>query len=613
MRLFVRLLGYVRRYMLQMASAAIMLALAGTLMAVIVASIKPLVNDVLLAPAQQAVPQAGPDLLAKLRSWIPVSQWRNWLRGRAFVEIPILLVITFFIRGIFLYFGEYLTTKTGVSVIRALRLDLYEAITYQSMRFFRQHPTGLIISRVFSDVQRLQRVSATVLADLVRVSAMVPVMLVVVLLHDWRMSLFVIIVFPLMAYPMMHLGRRLRRASRRAQETMADAANLLTETVMGIKVVQGFVMERTQINRFGAALDRMLRADLKAARAAALSSPVMEQVGAIAAATLFCFAGLNIARGRLNPGDFGVVLGGLGVLFMSIRRLNRVNLEIQQALASVERIFQVLDWDREIKDQPGARVLSSFEREIRFEAVDFAYEGEKVLSGINLRIGAEEMVALVGPSGSGKTTITNLLLRFYDPSAGCITLDGENIQRFTVSSLRASIGLVTQETILFDDTVRNNIAFGSANASRQEVEAAARAVHAHEFIRALPRGYETRLGERGTTLSMGQRQRIAIARALLKDAPILILDEATSALDSQSEYLVQQALDTLLQGRTSLVIAHRLSTVRRSDRILVVDQGRIVEEGNHQALLARGGLYAKLYQIQFHEGTDAAQVTLART
>ena len=604
-----RLLGYFRPYVARMIAAAVMLAVAGALMSAVVATVKPLVNQVLLpaaAPAAASAPSApappaGPDILEKAKSWLGADRWSAWLLKRPYVQVPILLMVVFFLRAVFLYFGEYLTTKTGAGIIRDLRADLYEAITYQSLRFFQAHPTGVILSRILSDVQRIQRITTTVLADLVRVGTMVPFMLLVALLHDWRLTLFALVVLPMVTLPMIRLGRRLRRASTSSQERMAETASLVAEAVGGAKVVQGFAMERFEIGRFREALERMLRADLKAGRAAALAPAVIEIVGGIAGGALFYYAGLAIARGTLDAGNFVVVLTALGVLFISIRKLNQLNVEFQQALAAATRVFDMMDREREIRDAGLATTLPPFRDAIRFEGVDFAYDGEKVLDGIDLTLRKGEVVALVGASGSGKTTLANLLPRFYDPTRGRVAIDGRDLREVTLGSLRAQIGIVTQETVLFDDTVRNNIAYGKGDAPAEGVVAASRAAQAHEFVLGLPQGYDTRLGERGARLSMGQRQRLTIARAILKDPPILILDEATSALDSESEALVQQALDALMEGRTCLVIAHRLATVRRADRIVVLDAGRIVEQGAHRELLVRGGIYARLHALQFQD------------
>ncbi|MCP4661746.1 MAG: ATP-binding cassette domain-containing protein [bacterium] len=624
MRVFKRLLGYMRPYLFRMIAAVIMLAIAGGLMSLVVATFNPLVNEVILArpgtesvePEAPAVESAEPDLLSRFGSWLPLErldarrrQWSAWLQRRAVVKVPLLFLTIFLVRGLVLYFGHYLTAKVGASVIRDLRAELYESLVFQSLGFFKIHKTGIVLSRILSDVQRIQRVSTNVLADLVRVGAMAPCLLVVVLIYDWRMSAFTLVVLPLLAYPMIRIGRRLRKASQRSQESTAEASHLLTETVAGIKVVQGFAMERFEIDRFRDALGRILRVDLQAGRAAALSAPIMEQIAAVAGASLFYFAGVSIARGAMDPGDFVVVLTGLVLLFLSLRRLNQVNVEVQQALAAAQRVFEMMDWEREIKELPDARPLTPDPREIRFEGVEFAYEDEPVLNDVGLTLRVGETVALVGPSGSGKSTLANLVPRFHDPTAGRVAVDGNDLREVTLASLRAIIGLVTQETVLFDDSVRNNITCGREVPEERVIEVA-RAAQAHEFIGKLPEGYDTRLGEAGTRLSMGQRQRITIARALLKDPPILILDEATSALDAESEDLVQQALATLLQGRGSLVIAHRLATVRQADRILVMDAGRIVEEGTHGELLARGGLYARLHALQFREGSGHQPVSL---
>ncbi len=599
MRVLLRLLGYLRPYFGAMAASVAMLAAAGALMSAVVATVKPLVNRVLLPAGAAAA--SGPDILETARGLLPLNALTAWAGPQAFVQVPLLLVGVFFVRAVLLYFGEYLATRTGARVIRDLRAELYEAVAHQSLAFFQAHPTGTILSRILNDVQRLQRISTRVLADLVRVAVMVPFLVVVVLIHDWSMSLVALVALPLLGYPMVRLGRRLRRASTRSQERMGELAGLLHESITGVRVVQGFGMERFEIGRFRAALDRMLRQDLKAGRAAALSPALMELAGAIVGAALFGLAGLRIASGQLDRGDLMVVLTGLGLLFMSLRRLNALYVEFQQALAAADRVFSMLDREREIRDRPGARPLAPFRDEIVFEGVGFSYGDDDVLDGIDLRVRRGEVVALVGRSGSGKSTLAHLLARFHDPSTGRIRIDGVDVRDVTLASLRGQIGLVTQETLLFDDSVRNNIAYGREQEPLARIVEVARAAQADEFVRQLPQGYDTLLGERGTRLSAGQRQRIAIARALLKDAPILILDEATSALDAESEDRVRQALDVLIRGRTSIVIAHRLGTIRRADRIVVLADGRIVEQGAHAELLERGGVYARLHELQFQE------------
>ncbi len=603
-----RLFGYVRPHLGRMVLAAVLLAVAGALMSAMVGTIKPLVNTVLLpaSPAAAAPQVSAPatpqdDLQQTVKRMLPIAEFQEWARRHAYVQVPLLIVGIFFIRALFLYFGQYLMTKSGSMVVRDLRADLYASVAYQSAGFFQAHPTGTILSRVLADVQQIQRIMTNVLSDAVRVVAMLPFLVVLVVVQDWRLALVAMVVLPLLAWPMVRLGRRLRRASTRAQESIATAAGLLTESVTGVRVVQSFGMEAFEIGRFRDALSRLLSADLKAARATAMAPAVMELVGAAAGASIFYLAGRRIAAGTLDGGRFFVVLVGLGLLYMSVRRLNQLNVELQHALAAATRIFAMMDKKPAITDRPGASVLPPFREAVRFQGVGFAYDGAPVLRDIDLTLGRGEVVALVGRSGSGKSTLANLLPRFYDPSDGRITVDGHDLRDVTLRSLRAQIGLVTQETVLFDDTVRANIAYGRAEVPLERVMEAARAAHAHEFVRLLPEGYDTRLGERGARLSMGQRQRLAIARALLKDPPILVLDEATSALDAESEALVQEALETLMVGRTSLVIAHRLATVRRADRIVVLEAGGIVEVGRHADLLARGGLYARLHELQFQE------------
>jgi len=606
-----RLFGYMRPYLGRIVGAGILLGIAGALMSVVLLTLQPIVDEVFVggraaaaaAPAASA-PQADGsrfDLLRWVKGAIPKDRILAWAKDRAYVEVPLLLAAIVGLQAVLLYFGQYLVMKAGTSVIRDLRGDLHEAITFQSLRFFQANPTGTILSRILADVARLQKVSTDVFADFVRVGGSMPFTIAAALMLDWKLTLVAMIALPLLAYPMVKLSKRLRKASTRSQERQGETASLLAETLAGAKVVQGFGMERFEIRRFREALDRMLSADLKAARAVALAPAVMQLFGGIAGGLLFAYAGRQVAKGRISGGEVTAILALLGYLFMSLRRMNTINTETQQAIAAARRIFEVMDREREIRDLPGSVVLPPFTREIRFERVDFAYDDDKVLDGVDLVIRRGETVALVGVSGSGKTTIANLVPRFYDPTGGRLTIDGQDLRGVTLESLRGQIGLVTQETVLFNDSVRNNIAYGRADVPEERIVSAAKAAHAHEFVVGLPDGYDTLLGERGARVSVGQRQRLTIARALLKDPPILILDEATSALDSESEKLVQEALEVLMKNRTSIVIAHRLATIRRADRILVMERGRIVEEGSHRDLLDQDGIYARLYALQVEE------------
>ncbi|HKQ60431.1 MAG TPA: ABC transporter ATP-binding protein [Candidatus Polarisedimenticolaceae bacterium] len=600
MRALWRLLGYVKPYLGRLALAAAMLAISGALMAAVVSTVKPLINRVLFGHA--AAPRtAGPDILRTVEELLPRDRFEAWASEHAFVQVPLLIVAIFLVRGVLLYFGQFQTVRAGVCVIRDLRLELFEAVAHQSLSFFQTHPTGVVLSRILNDVMRLQRVTTVVLADVIRVAAMVPFLLGVAFWHEPWVTSIALVSVPVLAWPMARLGGRMRRAAARSQENMGELTSRLSEALTGVKVVQGFGMERYEVSRVRVAMERMVRAELKSARAMSLVPPVMELLGAATGAALFYVAGRRIASGLLDPGDFAVVLFSLGMLFASLRRLNVAFAEIQHAVAASQRVFDMLDREREIRDLPGAEPLPPFSRELRLQGVRFSYGNEAVLDAIDLTLRKGEMIALVGPSGAGKSTLASLVPRFYDPDEGRVLIDGRDVRTVTLASLREQIGLVTQETVLFDDTVRANIAYGRPDVPQERVIAAARAAHAHEFVERLPGGYEERLGERGTRLSAGQRQRLTIARALLKDPPILILDEATSALDAESEALVQQALEALMRGRTSLVIAHRLSTVRRADRIVVIDAGRIVEQGTHRELLARGGAYARVYELQFRE------------
>jgi len=408
---------------------------------------------------------------------------------------------------------------------------------------------------------------------------------------------------PVIVVPVVQFGKRLRRTTHRSQERMADIATLLEETIRGVRVVKAFTMEKFEIGRFREATRKHLVWNLRAQRVQAMTSPVMELLAGLCMIALFSYAHRRIAAGTLSLGQFVMFLAALAAMYAPIKKLNKVNLSVNTAITAAERVFRMLDIDNDVKEKPNAVELRSVGSGIRYEHVEFAYrEDEPVLRDIHLHVHPGEVVALVGGSGAGKSTFVNLLPRFYDVTRGRITIDGHDLRDVTMLSLRRLMGYVTQEVILFNDTVRNNIAYGRSDAEDARVIDAATAANAHEFIANLPQGYDTIIGESGVLLSGGQRQRLAIARALFKDPPILVLDEATSALDTESERLVQQALNNLMRGRTTLVIAHRLSTIRNADKIVVLDQGEIVESGRHEELLANRGVYRKLYDLQFlHE------------
>ena len=512
-------------------------------------------------------------------------------------------------KGLAEYFSVYLMTGVGERMVRDLRSQLFGRILAQSAGFFARRTTGGLMSRITNDINRIQQVVAHTMGDLLRESATLAGLAGLLLYQDTGLALVCLTGAPVVVYPLIRLGQRVRRTTRRGQEELEHLSHISAEAFAGHRIVKAFAGEQYEQQRFDQASERLYRMNMKVTSSVSALPPLMEWLGAFAVVGVLWYGSREIATGDLTPGGFSLFVGAMLLMYAPIKRLSRVNANIQQARAAAERVFETLDTRSEAADKPGARRLPPLERSIAFREVSFAYDDapdERVLDRVSFEVEAGQVVAVVGLSGAGKTTLVNLVPRFYEVTGGSIAVDGADIRDVTVESLRSQIGIVTQDTVLFDDTIGNNIAYAAPSASRDAVEAAARAAHAHEFIATLPAGYDTLIGDRGQRLSGGQRQRVAIARALLRNSPILILDEATSSLDAESELLVQDALAKLMLNRTAFVIAHRLSTVRRADRIVVLDHGRVREIGRHDDLLAAtDSLYAKLYALQLFDRDGA--------
>ena len=522
--------------------------------------------------------------------------------------VAAMLVACYVLKGLGSYASVYLMTDVGQRLVRDVRNELFGNMLDQSAGFFGRRTTGQLMSRLTNDVNRVQHVVSETVGDLLRESLAVLVYAGLLFYYDARLALVCLTGAPLIVYPLVRIGQRVRRTTRRSQEELEVLSHISAEAFTGHRIVKAFGAERHERHKFADAAHRLFRTNMKVTSSLAALPPLMELLGGLLAAGLLWYASREITTGQMTPGDFTAFLAILFLSYGPIRRLSRVNANVQQAIAASERIFEILDTHTEAEDRAGARPLETIRDAIEFRDVSFAYEragGHQILRRVSFTVGTGQMVAIVGLSGAGKTTLVNLIPRFYDVTGGGIFVDGIDLRDVTLRSLRARIGIVTQDTVLFDDTITNNIAYGSPGVSRAAIEAAARTAHAHEFIVSLPKQYDTWVGERGQRLSGGQRQRVAIARALLRNSPILILDEATSSLDAESELLVQDALSHLMQNRTSFVIAHRLSTVRRADAIIVLEEGRVVETGHHDELLARpGSVYAKLYALQIFERSD---------
>ena len=610
MSVYARILSHLRPYWQRLAMSMVCSILFSLFSGVSIYLTIPLLETLFnrtSTPVQTAAPATTvmPDWAGKIRQSLS-SEFQHLVFSedpeRSLLSICFIIVLAFLLKNLFGYLQSNLMTHVEQGLIRDLRNALYRHIHQLPLAYFTNERTGNLISRIMNDVAVVNSGMSATFFTLIREPLLVIVYLSIALLLSWKLTLIAFVVFPLVLLVIALVGRRVHRESRLIQERLADLTSVLYETISGVKVVKAFGMEEFENRKFAGESSRYFRTVLKITRIRNLASPSTEFLSALAGGAIIWFGGIQVlAHESMKASEFLGFLFAIFQLMPPIKELSGVNNRIQEATAAGKRVFEILDTEPNIRNAASPVRVQDFTSSIEMRSVAFSYNaGDLVLSDIDLTIGKGEVVAIVGPSGSGKSTLVDLIPRFYDPTAGSITIDGMDLRTVELKSLRDKIGIVTQETILFNDTVRNNIAYGLQDCPMDRLIAAAKAANAHIFIRDMPHGYDSVIGERGVKISGGERQRLALARAILKNPPILILDEATSALDTESEILVQQAIERLMVGRTSIVIAHRLSTVQHADRIVVLEAGRIVEVGTHAVLLQNAdGLYKKLYELQF--------------
>ncbi len=574
MKQFFRLIGYLKPYRVRLAAAFVCAALVAALSGAYAWLVRPVLDGIFINKDETLL-----------------------------IVLPLAILAVAVLKGVFSYGQNYLMNYVGNRVITDIRQALFGQLLRLPVGFHDANTSGRLVSRVINDVNLMANAVAGVLKDLFQQGLTFLAMLGVIFYQNWQLAVLSIVVIPLSAYTMIRMGRRLRHLATRGQERIGDMASLLQESLAGIRMVKAFGREEAETLRFKASNKAFLQTTMKAIQVSSLGSSHMEVIGVVGVAGIVWYGGYLVIHDAMTPGAFFSFLAAMFMAYTPIRRLSGANNTIQQALAAADRVFDVLDLETEQDRDRGRIELVPLTRALEFQGVTFRYErhGMDALSGINLTVRAGETVAFVGGSGSGKTTLVSLVPRFYEPTEGRILIDGTDIRECTLRSLRAHIGIVSQDVVLFDDTVAQNIAYGRPGAPREEIVRAAKLAYAHDFIERLPSGYDTLIGERGVKLSGGERQRLAIARAILRDPAILILDEATSALDTESERVVQMALSNLMRHRTTLVIAHRLSTIQNADRIVVLDRGRIVEIGSHETLLRQNGFYKRLHAMQFQD------------